>query len=83
MNSIKLMKPVVLMKSLEDMGEEQKKQAVRLLNNKDIMVVEQEGVSFIPESEKNHKKTFFYGSERSVYTEKCSACRTSASVSSM
>lgn len=63
MNSIKLMKPVVLMKSLEDMGEEQKKQAVRLLNNKDIMVVEQEGVSFIPESEKNHIKTFFYGSE--------------------
>ena len=63
MNNITFMKPIVLLKSLDDMTEKQQKQARRFLANTDVITVGETGLKIIPASEAKDLPIFFYGSE--------------------
>lgn len=70
MKDIHFLKPIVLKKSLEDMQGKQKEQAFRLLYNKEVMVFDCNGISFVPNTEANINRFCFYGSEAvCVYRE--------------
>ena len=70
MYSIKFMKPIVLRKSLDDMTEKQKEQALRLLYNTDFIVIDKGGLKIVPEKEAKDIRLCFYGSEAvCVYRE--------------
>lgn len=63
MYNINFLKPIVLTKSLDDMEGEHKEQALRLLNNKDYIIIDQDGINIVPESKAKSAKIYFYGSE--------------------
>ena len=63
MNSITFMKPIVLVKSLEDMPEKQKEQALRFLGNKDFLTVGETGIEIISADKAKDFPIYFYGSE--------------------
>ena len=63
MNNINFMKPIVLLKSLNDMTEKQQNQAKRLLWNKDFLTVGETGIEIIPADKAKDIPIFFYGSE--------------------
>ena len=70
MYSIKFMKPIVLRKSLDDMTEKQKEQALRLLHNTDLLIIDKGGLKIVPEKEAKDIRLCFYGSEAvCVYRE--------------
>ncbi len=63
MNNITFMKPIVLLKSLDDMTEKQQKQSRRFLANTDVITIGETGLKIIPASEAKDLPIFFYGSE--------------------
>ena len=63
MNNITFMKPIVLLKSLDDMTDKQRDQAISLLSNSDVITVGETGMKIIPVSEAKDLPIFFYGSE--------------------
>jgi hypothetical protein len=65
MKEIRLFKPIVLEKSLEDMTKAQHEQAIRLLRNTDYITIGESGIEIqkFSASEKNMPAVFFYGSE--------------------
>ena len=65
MKNINFLKPIVLRKSLNDMTESQKEQAVRFLRGNDVMHFTQSGMEIVPTDSVKFRwpKVCFYGSE--------------------
>jgi hypothetical protein len=64
MNSIKLFKPIILCKSLNDMTAKQRERAIRLLHNQEYLTVDECGMAFSSfQKDIPLPPVYFYGSE--------------------